>query len=158
MIQTDDFHSGIFPWDLSSKGYFKVNRSLILLIYHFYSLLASFRADFKLIDCWQLKKRNEECIIQTKKEMQNYVHSVFRNIKSIQADCHTLRKSDISRPSGKLVILTPECSRLMALQKNAVRYNHLLGMNDSEKYIQLVKELDDKEFNLRRCIFLNIFQ
>ena len=41
----------------------------------------SFPEDFKLIDCWNLKKRNEESIVQTKKEMKNYFYSVANDMK-----------------------------------------------------------------------------
>lgn len=114
-----------------------------------------------MVDTWNLKKRNEECIIQTKKEMKNFLYSVANDLKKISDEMDKLKNSLGSRCSGELAIKSKEHSRLVQLMRDALSYYKYFGREDDLNYLwfsALVRQSDDRDVDFilnEQSILLN---
>ncbi|KAK4045352.1 hypothetical protein OUZ56_032888 [Daphnia magna] len=130
LVTTEHFNSGIFPWDFANK--------------------ISFQDNFKLVDCWNLKKRNQECIVHTKKEMRNYLYSISNDLMERRNEIGVLTGASDLRSKGELSIKCIEYSRLIALLRNALSYYRFFGEETSGEFrglAELVVESDDRDLD-----------
>lgn len=100
-----------------------------------FSFPVSFKENFKLVDIWMLKKRNEEQIELCKREMFQFLKSIARDIDSRQEEIKTLKETSLASSEnngsnslfihGKTLIKLSEIRRLKMLMNDALKYQKI---------------------------------
>lgn len=111
--------------------------------------LATFKENFKLIDCWMLLKRNEEQPTQSKKEMAQLLTSLKSSIIKLQNDIQILleletRESDVIKRS-KIFVKMTEIRRLKKSMASALEYSKYFASFDTEIFEQLLVEIENDD-------------
>ena len=83
-LTLDDFKNASFPWEISSEGNGLWH---VLKLLYLFSLAASFKEDFRLIDTWMLMKRNKEQPLQSLKEFSQLLQSLKKNHTAATERC-----------------------------------------------------------------------
>lgn len=106
---------------------FKILSMLFLLSRIF--RIVSFKENFKIVDCWMLRKRNAEQIVQSKKEMDQFLKCIERHTTSIKVEIDELNKEANSLDvlenrihHAAINIKKSELTRLKVLHEDALCY------------------------------------
>lgn len=102
--------------------------SMLLLLSRIFRIV-SFKENFKIVDCWMLRKRNAEQIVQSKKEMDQFLKCIERHTTSIKEEIDELNKEanslDVSENRihhAAINVKKSELTRLKVLHKDALCY------------------------------------
>jgi CRISPR/Cas system CSM-associated protein Csm2 small subunit len=89
----------------------------------------TFKENFKIVDCWMLKKRNKEQIQQSKTELRQFLQSLQNSTLIAKEKVNHLKKEaelNISKSGrvifGEVNMLSEEIFRLKAVYDEALSY------------------------------------
>lgn len=128
-VTAEHFSEGVFPWNEANQRMFLCSKFYLLFLLSRIFRIVSFKENFKIVDCWMLRKRNAEQIVQSKKEMYQFLKCIERHTTSIKVEIDELKKEANSLDvlenrihHAAINIKKSELTRLKVLHEDALCY------------------------------------